>query len=486
MLQIILYNQINKSFLIKNVKKILYIHYYWKINFLWHPLKINTFSRVIDYSCGKNLIESLKKENFDAEFVLSKNYFETIKKYCQKNNVSEVFIVKPLDNYFYQNLLKISKKLNKIWINIRFVQDKNSVLISQEEFISNFPSPPIMEYFYRFMRKKFNILIENDGSPVWWKWNFDKENRWFDKKHIKNHNFNIEKNLFYKEAEQFYNFSSKINYPTTREEALLLLDYFCKNHLDDFGKLEDAMYTEDAFVNHSLLSTAINFGLLSPLEVIKKVNSSNSKIESKEWFIRQIIWWREYMYHFFEFYKDDIYKNNFFWYDKKLDNFFRWENLNSLKMNCLKCVLKRVNDINYSHHIERLMIIWNFSLLYWYNPHELNRWFFEMYTDAFEWVVSPNVLSMSQYSDWWKMATKPYVSSWNYINKMSDYCKYCFYDVKDKYSENACPFNYLYWNFIYENKEHLKTKRQSFLIKQLDKIDIKKIKQLKNNFKFFD
>lgn len=117
-------------------------------------------------------------------------------------------------------------------------------------------------------------------------------------------------------------------------------------------------------------------------------------------------------------------------------------------MNCVDTVLKRVQDENYSHHIERLMIIGNYAFLRGYNPIEVNRWFWEMYTDAFEWVVTPNVLAMSQYSDGGRLATKPYISGGNYIEKMSDYCRNCQYSVKEK----TCPMTHLYWDFVDRNQ----------------------------------
>jgi deoxyribodipyrimidine photolyase-related protein len=127
------------------------------------------------------------------------------------------------------------------------------------------------------------------------------------------------------------------------------------------------------------------------------------------------------------------------------------------------------------------MIIGNFSLLAGLDPHELNRWFFEYYTDAFEWVVTPNVLGMSQYADGGKLATKPYISGANYISKMSDYCKNCVYDPKEKYTENACPYNYLYWSFIDENTKEFQG-RQPFVIKNLAKIDISRVREQKERF----
>lgn len=483
MTQILLYNQFRKDFIIPWCNDILYIHYNWKIFFNKKELKINTFSKVLDYAISKNFLYELNIDWYKTSHFISDDFYVTILDYSKKNNIKNFKIIKPIDNYFYKNLIKIQEKLQKKWIIFDFYEDNYSFFITHNEFLKKFSKPPVMETFYRFMRKKFNILMDWD-NPNWWIWNFDKENRKFDKNFKKTWDFSIEKNIFLEEAEKFYDFKSNINYPVSREESLKLLEYFIVNHLDNFWKLEDAMYQNYDFVNHSLLSNCINYWILWPKEVVEKIEKTNTLINNKEWFIRQILWWREYMHNFFNYYKDTIYNNNFFNYNKKLDSFFRWENINDLKMNCLKCVLKKVNTYNYSHHIERLMIIWNFALLYWYDPFELNIWFFESYTDAFEWVVSPNVLSMSQYSDWWLLATKPYISSWNYINNMSDYCKNCFYDVKTKYDKNSCPFNYLYWSFVDENKEIFQKTRQPFVVKNLEKIDLNKIKKLKEEFSF--
>ena len=187
------------------------------------------------------------------------------------------------------------------------------------------------------------------------------------------------------------------------------------------------------------------------------------------------------MYHFFQFYKDDIYNDNFLEHTEKLPEYF-WEDAEQSDMNCLSTTLEQVQSENFSHHIQRLMIIGNFSLLANLNPHELNKWFFEYYTDAFEWVVTPNVLGMSQYADGWKLATKPYVASANYINKMSDYCKGCKYNHKEKYTDDACPYNYLYWNFVRDNKETFEKWRQQFVVNNLKKIDIEKVQELKAKF----
>lgn len=480
-LNLVLYNQINIKYFDTSISNnFLYIHNNWKIIFNGEELNLNIKSYLIDYAMWSNFIDEINEKWFSWKFMVAKNYYDSIKKYCIENNFNEVYVIKPSENYVYENFLKIKQKLELDNIKLIIKEDNISFFMNHNEFRNIYEKPPVMEFFYRNMRKKYNILMDN-WKPEWWKWNYDSENRKFDKNHSKSCDFNLSENNWIKKAKKYYNVNYSINYPTNRDEAKKLLYYFIKNHLDDFWRLEDAMYLDDYLVHHSNISTCINFWLLQPKEVVELIEKQETNLNNKEWFIRQILWWREFMYHFFHFYKDDIYKNNFFQFKNKLPDFF-WNSEKESKMKCIKTVTKRVLDNNYSHHIERLMIIWNYTLLTWIKPSEINKWFFEKYTDAFEWVVSPNVLWMSQFSDWWKLATKPYISSWNYINKMSNYCKNCEYNVKTKYDDNSCPFNYLYWDFVNENKEVFKKTRQPFIIKNLDKIDIVKIKEIKSRY----
>ena len=236
-------------------------------------------------------------------------------------------------------------------------------------------------------------------------------------------------------------------------------------------------------VHHSMLSTAINFWLLSPLEVIEAALGWHAPLSSVEGFIRQILGWREYMRQFYLYYYDSLYSENALDHTDPLPS--RWWNYGGgenewdiTTMNCVDTVLRRVQSENYSHHIERLMIVGNYAFLRWYHPHDVDRWFWEMYTDAFEWVVSPNVLAMSQYSDWGRLATKPYISWGSYIEKMSDYCKKCQYSVKDK----TCPMTHLYWDFVDRNKPLFQKWRTPYVLSTLAKVDIEKIREAKKKF----
>ncbi len=479
--QIVLYNQLWEQYLYTDYTHFLYIHNIWKINFQGRELQLNTHSKIIDYAGWKHLIESLKEQWKTAEFLIEESFISWIKKYSQQHNISEFVLINPVEDYVFKNFQKIQKQLRKYDIKLTFTQDSQSFFLSHDDFKKQYKKPPIMEYFYRFMRKRENILITDDGKPEGWEWNYDKENRKYDRKHERSWSFELEKNKYWQEAEEYYQFESKFTYPTNRKESLKLIDYFLEHHLDNFGRLEDAMYEDDAYVHHSLLSSSINYGLLTPREVVKAVEQRDTAMNNKEWFIRQVLWWREYMYHFFHSYKDTIYTENFLGHTRPLPEYF-WKNPENCPINSLKVTLQQVHSENMSHHIQRLMIIGNFALLCNLDPHELNHWFFEYYTDAFEWVVTPNVLWMSQFADGWKLATKPYVASANYIQKMSDYYKNSQHNPKEKYTDDACPFNYLYWCFVADNKETFEKWRQQFVVKNLEKVDIKRCRELKEKF----
>lgn len=479
--QIILYNQLRQEYCNPSLDTFCYIHHTGNVTFQWESLNFNTHSKIIDYAGGKELIHHLREQGKNAHFLTAKSFLKGILQLAKQHDITHFFLIKPCENYVYENFLIIQRQLQAEWIQLDFWEDNMSFFLSHAAFQEQYQKPPIMEFFYRFMRKKENILIDESGKPEWGKRNFDSENRKFDKKHTQSWQFHLEKNIYIQEAEAFYNFEVRFLQPSNSKEAESLLKYFIENHLDTFGRLEDAMYQDDPYVHHSLLSTSINFWFLSPKEVVKQIHQASTAINNKEWFIRQVLGWREYMYHFFMFYKGDIYSNNFLEHHKSLPAHF-WKTWISSKMNCLDTSIKQVQKENNSHHIQRLMIIGNYALLTGRNPHELNKWFFEYYTDAFEWVVTPNVLWMSQYADGWKLATKPYVSSANYINKMSDYCKNCIYNPKEKYTDTSCPYNYLYWNFVDDQKEVFQKGRQQFVLKNLEKIDIQKIKTLKASF----
>ena len=263
---------------------------------------------------------------------------------------------------------------------------------------------------------------------------------------------------------------SHFPYAVTREQALELLENFIEHRLDEFGPYEDALKTGDHKLFHSQLSFYLNNGLLLPAEVCEKAvtayEEGNARLNSVEGFIRQIIGWREYIRIYYEAMMPDVRNANHFGFKEKLPEMY-WTG--ETKMKCMEESIRPVIEEAYSHHIQRLMILSNFSNLTETDPRELNRWFWFAYADAYEWVELPNVLGMSTFADGGVLASKPYVSSGNYINKMSDYCKNCEYSVTKKTGEKACPFNYLYWNFVDKQRETFNDSgRVNFMVNMYD------------------
>ena len=349
----------------------------------------------------------------------------------------------------------------------------------------------LMENFYRMMRKKHHLLM--DGSnPLGKQWNFDHDNR---KKYTgqipipeeKSFHKNIESVV--REIESagiitFGNINEKdFSWPTSRKEALEVLQYFCQNLLKHFGDFEDAMHTDEKFLFHSRLSFAMNSKMLSPKEVLETViafyheNETKISLSQVEGFVRQILGWREYMRGIYWKEMPDYSKLNFLENHNKLPDFF-WTG--DTKMSCLKHAIDQSLDEAYAHHIQRLMVIGNFSLLTQIHPDEVDAWYLGVYIDAIEWVELPNTRGMSQYADGGIIATKPYVSSGSYINKMSNNCAKCHYNVKEKFGEKACPFNSLYWNFLDEKKEYFKkNQRMAMMLNLLNKMPSEEIYKIK-------
>ena len=323
-----------------------------------------------------------------------------------------------------------------------------------------------MENFYRMMRKKYDILMDGK-EPLTGQWNYDADNR---KKLPKNHR-PVEPLTFDKDVSEIYDLVQnqeiktigRVNpkafiWATTRAEGLQLLDFFVENCLELFGTYEDTMHPSYWSIYHSRISFLMNSKLLSPLEVVQKAiqhwyeNQDTISIAQIEGFVRQIVGWREYMRGIYWAKMPDFEQLNYFEYDRKLPSWF-WTG--QTKMNCLKHAIGQSLDYAYAHHIQRLMITGNFTLLSGIHPDEVDAWYLGIYIDAIQWVEITNTRGMSQYADGGIVGSKPYVSSANYIDKMGHYCETCFYDKSKKVGEKACPFNSFYWNFYDRNRDKL-------------------------------
>lgn len=338
-----------------------------------------------------------------------------------------------------------------------------------------------MEYFYRQMRRKTGLLMDGD-KPEGGKWNYDHDNRkrarpdllrsqpmQFAPDDITEEVLDLVDARF---GERFGTLRP-FHFAVTRTQALRALAHFITHSLADFGDTQDAMLCDDRFLNHSLLSAYINIGLLDPIEVCERVaeayGAGGVPINAAEGFIRQIIGWRDYMRGIYMREGPDYPSRNALRQTRDLPFMF-WGG--ETRMNCISHAVAQTRDEAYAHHIQRLMVTGNFALLAGVNPHQLHEWYLAVYIDAFEWVEAPNTVGMSQWADGGIIASKPYVSSGAYIDRMSDYCGSCQYSVKAKTGDGACPFNLLYWHFLTRHRERFQgNPRMARMYRTWDRMD---------------
>jgi deoxyribodipyrimidine photolyase-related protein len=355
----------------------------------------------------------------------------------------------------------------------------------------------LMESFYRNMRKKYDILMDGE-NPVDGQWNFDKQNR----KSLPEAQKVIEPKTYSKEVKEITEMLKKEGvktigriepnnfiWPVSRIEGLNMLRFFIDECLTNFGDFQDAMRENEWSVYHSRISFLMNSKVLSPKEVIQSVEEAwhedkeRYPIAAVEGFIRQILGWREYMRGVYWAKMPDYAEMNYFDHQQKLPE---WYWTGETKMNCMSQAINQSLDYSYAHHIQRLMVTGNFALLAGIHPDEVDAWYLGIYIDAIEWVEITNTRGMSQFADGGIVGTKPYVSTANYIDKMSNYCKKCHYSKSKKTGENACPFNSLYWDFYDRNRGKLeKNPRLGFVYPTLNKMSIEKKEELLNQADYY-
>jgi deoxyribodipyrimidine photolyase-related protein len=325
--------------------------------------------------------------------------------------------------------------------------------------------PVVMERFYRRMRVHFGLLLDPAGEPAGGAWNFDAENRrpypreGLRPPPVPSHPPDATTREVMAVVESMPGIGSVDGFDlaVTRERALQALDDFLTHRLASFGPHEDAMSAQHGVLYHSVLSPYLNLGLLDPLEACRAAEAAYTEgrvpINSVEGFVRQIAGWREFVYWNYRRLMPELARMNDWDHHLPLPAFF-WTGDTDLR--CMSTVIRRVLDTGYSHHIERLMVLCNFAMLAGVDPREVNEWFLSCYVDAYEWVVTPNVVGMGLNADGGIVATKPYVASGRYIDRMSDFCRDCRYDPAQRTGDDACPFNPLYWDFLLRNERRLR------------------------------
>jgi deoxyribodipyrimidine photolyase-related protein len=398
-------------------------------------------------SSARHFAQALQEEGFTVEYVKAATTIDGLETIKAKYNINGVFCAEPSSHLQLAALKEFDVTLipNDFFLTPRPLF--NEWAGSQKSFL--------MENFYRLQRSRLNILMEK-GKPTGGAWNFDKENRLPPPK-----KYDGPKYLEHKRDEIDIEVAKELGHTptttwaTTRKGALAQLKNFIDNHFAEFGPLEDAMTTENWALHHSLLSPYLNNGLLHASEVIdaaiKAFKTGDVPIESAEGFIRQIIGWREYVNGMYWFLGPDYRNNNQLNATRKLLPLFT--DSDKTQMNCIKETVTDINDRAWVHHIPRLMLLSNLALVTGTNPQEFLDWMREVFIDATEWVMVPNVIGMGVHADGGAMMTKPYAAGGAYISRMSNYCKPCVYNPKLRTGEDACPFTTLYWDFLDRHKE---------------------------------
>ena len=347
----------------------------------------------------------------------------------------------------------------------------------------------LMEDWYRSVRRSHDVLMEN-GQPTGGQWNFDADNRLPPPKghaHLPvpkpwqptedDIDAKVREQLDSWEAAgvEFLGRDGPRRFAVTRSEALQALDDFVDNRLSMFGPYEDAVLWQDPFMAHSLLSAPMNLGLLHPREVVDRAvaeyANGRATLASVEGLVRQIIGWREYVWHLYWHLGEGYEDENALDAQQEPPEWFLEANADAVEARCLRHSLEYVRDLGYSHHIIRLMVLSNWALQRGYRPQTINDWFRRAYVDGYPWVMAANVIGMGLYADGGVMATKPYTSGGAYLKRMTDFCGDCRYDPKIRVGEKACPFTSGYWAFLHRHQDVLRgNHRMSTAMRTMDKL----------------
>lgn len=352
-----------------------------------------------------------------------------------------------------------------------------------------------MEYFYRDMRRKFSILMDVDG-PIGGHWNYDAENRKPPAQGLDvPETYKAEPDAVTREVMDLverhfgdhFGDLSPFHFAVTREQALAALDEFVDRRLRLFGDYQDAMIQGEPWMFHSHIALYLNCGLLDPLECISRAEAAYHEgaapLNAVEGFIRQILGWREYVRGVYWLKMPEYKDANFLDAGRPLPDFY-WTG--DTLMNCMRQCITETKQNAYAHHIQRLMVLGNFALLAGIHPDDVNEWYLLVYADAYEWVELPNVSGMILFADGGLLASKPYAASGSYIHKMSNYCAGCSYKPTVKNGPKACPFNYLYWDFVARNEGKLRDNpRMGFMYKSLDRMTDEKRQAIRDDSRRF-
>ncbi len=433
------------------------------------PIAFHKQKLVLHRASMQAYMDELKKAGHKVTLILHTESFQN--KLPAK--LTDLHLAEPHDFILEKRLRRYAEK-HGIQLHIH----PTPAFVSPPEFLTEHigrRKKPFMAAFYQAQRKRMGILLENDGNPTGGQWSFDEDNR---KKLPKNHvppfppksahNTHVKEAIRYVEK-HFPNNPGEtktFRYPVTRKDAQVWLKDFISERLENFGPYEDAISTEHAFIYHSVLTPALNIGLLTPQDLIDAALKTKAPIASLEGFIRQVIGWREFMHGIYRHRGTQIRNLNHFNHTRRIPKSFYNA---TTGIDPIDRIIRQLHDEAYCHHIERLMVLGNFMLLCRFDPNEVYRWFMELFIDAYDWVMVPNVYGMSQFADGGTFTTKPYISSSNYVLKMSDEKKGPWTEIWDA----------LFWSFVADHQElFLKNPRSSMMAKNWQKFSTEKQKEM--------
>ena len=340
---------------------------------------------------------------------------------------------------------------------------------------------PILETFYRFMRRRIGALMDSAGEPVGGTWNFDHDNRAALGRDappvpapLDFAADDVSTGVLAMVRREFPDAPGRLDafgLPVTPAHAETLLAEFVAHRLPSFGRYQDAMRNGDPFVFHSRLSGPLNLHLITPAQIMRAVldNPADAPLNSVEGYLRQIIGWREFVRGIYWHHMPDYAQRNYLDATLPMPAFY-WTG--QTDMRCLADAIAHTLDHAYAHHIERLMVLGLFALLLGVRPYDVHRWHISMFWDAIDWVSLPNAFGMGQHADGGIIGTKPYIASGAYINRMSDHCRKCRYDPRKSVGDDACPFTTLYWDFLARHRSRFtRNTRMSNMLYNLDRKD---------------
>jgi deoxyribodipyrimidine photolyase-related protein len=459
---------LNKQYPVYLIEEFLFFNQYrfHKQKLLFHRMSMKQYANF------------LHDNGFNLEYINANDSLSDIRKllpFLQEKDIQEIHFLEPYDNWLSKRINSSAKQLN-----LKLKLMKSSMFITSSELLNSYFSESKKKFlhndFYIQQRKALQLMLTSENKPLGGKWSFDADNR---KKYPKGKTPpklpSLEADSYFEEAVEYVNKHYEVNpgsiaksplYPTSFQSSKRWLSDFLENRFREFGEFEDAIVGKENFLHHSVLSPLLNVGLLTPKYIIKETLQYGQKndipLNSLEGFLRQIIGWREFIAGLYSIRGSKERTTNFWGFKRPIPESFYNGTTGIVPVDD---VMAKINETAYAHHIERLMVLGNFMLLCEFDPDEVYKWFMELFIDAYDWVMVPNVYGMSQFADGGIFSTKPYISSSNYILKMSNYKKCEWQNIWDA----------LFWRFLDVNRSFFnKNIRMRMLINTFDKFPSEK------------